>query len=74
MQTVILAIHIVIAVSLIVLVLLQTGKGAEMGAAFGAGARGRDKWRLPQMCRSRLRRMYRQLTPETNRSKSFFLV
>ncbi len=40
MQTVILAIHIVIAVSLIVLVLLQTGKGAEMGAAFGAGASG----------------------------------
>ncbi len=40
MQTVILAIHIVIAVSLIILVLLQTGKGAEMGAAFGAGASG----------------------------------
>ncbi len=40
MQTVILAIHIVIAVGLIVLVLLQTGKGAEMGAAFGSGASG----------------------------------
>ncbi len=40
MQTIILAIHIVIAVSLIVLVLLQTGKGAEMGAAFGSGASG----------------------------------
>ncbi len=40
MQTIILSIHIIIAVALIVLVLLQTGKGAEMGAAFGAGASG----------------------------------
>ncbi len=40
METIILAIHIIIAVSLIILVLLQTGKGAEMGAAFGAGASG----------------------------------
>ncbi len=40
MQTIILAVHIVIAVSLVILVLLQTGKGAEMGAAFGSGASG----------------------------------
>ncbi len=40
MQTVILSLHIIIAVALIVLILLQTGKGAEMGAAFGAGASG----------------------------------
>ncbi|MFC0269167.1 preprotein translocase subunit SecG [Kushneria aurantia] len=31
-------IHIVLAVSLIALVLLQRGKGAEAGAAFGGGA------------------------------------
>ncbi len=40
MQTIILAVHILIAVGLIVLILLQTGKGAEMGAAFGSGASG----------------------------------
>ena len=40
MQTIILAVHIVIAVSLVILILLQTGKGAEMGAAFGSGASG----------------------------------
>ncbi len=40
MQTIILAVHIVIAISLVILILLQTGKGAEMGAAFGGGASG----------------------------------
>lgn len=40
MQTIVLALHIIIAAALIVLVLLQAGKGAEMGAAFGAGASG----------------------------------
>jgi len=34
----ILLVHVLVAVALIVLVLLQQGKGAEMGAAFGAGA------------------------------------
>jgi len=38
MHTVILVIHILIAASLIGLVLLQRGKGAEVGAAFGSGA------------------------------------
>ncbi|ABM62530.1 preprotein translocase subunit SecG [Halorhodospira halophila] len=33
-----LAVHIVIAVALVVLVLLNQGKGADMGAAFGSGA------------------------------------
>ena len=38
METVILVIHVLIAVSLVSLILLQQGKGAEMGAAFGSGA------------------------------------
>ena len=40
MQTVVLVAHTFIAVLIIVLVLLQRGKGAEAGAAFGAGASG----------------------------------
>jgi len=31
-------IHIVVCVALIMIVLLQTGKGSDMGAAFGGGA------------------------------------
>jgi preprotein translocase subunit SecG len=38
MQVAILMIHVVIAVALVVLILLQQGKGAEAGAAFGGGA------------------------------------
>lgn len=38
MQALILIIHILVAVSLIALVLLQHGKGADVGAAFGSGA------------------------------------
>ena len=38
MDAVLLIIHLVISVALIALVLLQQGKGADMGAAFGAGA------------------------------------
>ncbi len=38
MQTVILIIHMLAAVALIGLILLQQGKGADMGAAFGSGA------------------------------------
>lgn len=33
-----LVIYLVIAIALIALILLQKGKGAEMGAAFGSGA------------------------------------
>ena len=40
MQTLIWILHILFAVSLVVLVLLQHGKGADMGAAFGSGASG----------------------------------
>jgi len=40
MQTVILVFHILAAVGIVVLVLLQHGKGADMGAAFGSGASG----------------------------------
>ncbi len=40
MQQILLTIHILVAVALIALVLLQHGKGADMGAAFGAGASG----------------------------------
>jgi len=39
-QTTILMIHTLIALGIIALVLLQRGKGADAGAAFGAGASG----------------------------------
>ena len=38
MQTLILSIHIILAIVLVVLILVQHGKGAEAGAAFGSGA------------------------------------
>lgn len=38
MSTVVLIIHILACVSLILVVLLQTGKGASMGAAFGGSS------------------------------------
>ena len=38
MQTFLLVIHLLLALVLIVLALLQHGKGADAGAAFGAGA------------------------------------
>lgn len=38
MQFIILILHVLVCVSLIALVLLQHGKGADIGAAFGAGA------------------------------------
>jgi len=40
LEIVILAIHVIAAAGLIGLVLLQHGKGADMGAAFGSGASG----------------------------------
>ena len=40
MESLVWVVHIVIAVSLIALVLLQHGKGADMGAAFGGGSSG----------------------------------
>ena len=41
MEIFLLAIHVVAAASILVLVLLQHGKGADMGAAFGTGSAGR---------------------------------
>jgi preprotein translocase subunit SecG len=38
MRTLVMLIHIALAVGLIALVLLQHGKGADAGAAFGSGA------------------------------------
>lgn len=38
MYTVLLVAHVLIAVTIVGLVLLQHGKGADMGAAFGSGA------------------------------------
>jgi len=38
MSTLLLVIHIIVCIALICIVLLQGGKGAEVGATFGAGA------------------------------------
>jgi len=38
MESLIVIVHIIIAVAIIALVLLQQGKGAEAGASFGGGA------------------------------------
>src|SRR5512141_1915039 len=40
MLTLVLVLHLVAALGIIVLVLLQHGKGADMGAAFGSGSAG----------------------------------
>ena len=40
MHTVVLVFHVLAAAALVVLVLLQHGKGADMGAAFGSGSAG----------------------------------
>jgi len=40
MYEIFIVIYLLIAVALILLVLIQNGKGASMGAAFGAGASG----------------------------------
>lgn len=38
MSIFLIVIHIVVCIALIMIVLLQTGKGADMGAAFGGGS------------------------------------
>ncbi|MBF0118202.1 MAG: preprotein translocase subunit SecG [Desulfobacterales bacterium] len=38
MQIFLIVIHVIVCVALILIVLLQTGKGASMGAAFGGGS------------------------------------
>ncbi len=40
MQSVLLIVHLMAAAGLIGLILIQQGKGADMGAAFGSGASG----------------------------------
>ena len=38
MEQIVIIIHVIIALAMISLILLQQGKGAEMGASFGSGA------------------------------------
>ena len=38
METFLLTLHVCVSIALILIVLIQTGKGAEMGAAFGGAA------------------------------------
>ncbi|MEZ0288135.1 MAG: preprotein translocase subunit SecG [Methylophilus sp.] len=40
METLVMVVHVLAAMGVIGLVLLQHGKGADMGAAFGSGASG----------------------------------
>jgi preprotein translocase subunit SecG len=40
MEFIVWIVHVLVAVTLVGLVLLQHGKGADMGAAFGSGASG----------------------------------
>ncbi len=40
MELVVWILHVLVAVGIVALVLLQHGKGADMGAAFGSGASG----------------------------------
>jgi preprotein translocase subunit SecG len=40
METLVLVIHVLVALTIVGLVLLQHGKGADVGAAFGGGASG----------------------------------
>jgi len=38
MITVIAILHVIVAIALIMIILMQTGRGSDIGAAFGAGA------------------------------------
>ena len=40
MEVILLVVHVIIAAAIIALVLLQHGKGADMGASFGSGSSG----------------------------------
>ena len=40
METLVWIVHVIVAIAVIALVLLQHGKGADMGAAFGSGSAG----------------------------------
>ena len=39
-NSLLLSFHVITAILIVVLILLQKGKGADMGSAFGAGASG----------------------------------
>lgn len=38
MESILLVVHVIVALAIVGLIMLQQGKGAEMGASFGAGA------------------------------------
>jgi preprotein translocase subunit SecG len=38
MQTIVVVVHVIVAITIVGLILLQQGKGADAGASFGAGA------------------------------------
>jgi preprotein translocase subunit SecG len=38
MTTLLIALHVLVCIALIIIVLLQAGKGAEIGASFGSGS------------------------------------
>ena len=38
MESILVVVHLLLAIGLVVLILMQHGKGADMGAAFGSGA------------------------------------
>ncbi len=38
METIVVVVHVIVAIAIVGLVLLQQGKGADAGASFGAGA------------------------------------
>lgn len=40
METFVWTLHIIVAAAIVILVLLQQGKGADMGASFGGGSSG----------------------------------
>lgn len=40
METILLVLHVILAIGLVTFVLMQRGKGAEAGAAFGGGGGG----------------------------------
>ncbi|KAB7628425.1 preprotein translocase subunit SecG [Alkalilimnicola sp. S0819] len=40
MFTVLLVVHVLVSIAMVGLILIQHGKGADMGAAFGSGASG----------------------------------
>ena len=46
METVVWVVHVGAALGIIGLVLMQHGKGADMGAAFGSGSAGGGIWRI----------------------------